>query len=189
MSCIAGLISVTPALARAPDCNSDRQAVTIDPVFKLNLPASFYEAHYARASPALLNECGITVSKKADYRYWVFASVNAGPDQYVILGGEVRDNTGQDTPKGRWSPDMFGNLDQISAGKCTAISWPIDIFCSAGSGPPPVAVLNKLAADTVARYEAAFGSRAGFMEELKKQDRIPNDPGLKILNQALATQQ
>ncbi|WBO60338.1 hypothetical protein GT370_05895 [Acidocella sp. MX-AZ03] len=84
---------------------------------------------------------------------------------------------------------MFGNLDQISAGKCTAISWPIDIFCSAGSGPPPVAVLNKLAADTVARYEAAFGSRAGFMEELKKQDRIPNDPGLKILNQALATQQ
>jgi hypothetical protein len=51
--------------------------------------------------------------------------------------------------------------------------------------PPSAAVLSALAADAVKRYEAAFGSREKFIDERKEQHRVPEDPELRSLNQAL----
>lgn len=192
LSCIAGLISFAPALAAAPSCDEDKQPDTIDPVFKLDLPARFYAAHYQPVPLALIQQCGLTAKHgDYDYRYWTFAAVDDGPNRYFILGGLWRDNDmSQDNPdkqRGVWVPDKFGSMDEITDGKCTAISWPIDVFCTADFGPPSAAVLSELAADAVKRYEAAFGSQEKFIDELKEQQRIPEDPDLKFLNQALAS--
>jgi hypothetical protein len=50
-----------------------------------------------------------------------------------------------DTQRGEWLADKFGSMNQISAGKCALISWPQDVSCTAGFGPPSTAVLNELA--------------------------------------------
>jgi len=189
--CIAALISAPLILGAGPSCGDDRPRETVDPIFKLRMPSSFYETYFAEAPQELLSRCGVRVEgKSADYRYWIFASVKTPAGEFVALGGEVREKSKAGMRAPAWKADRFGSLDLLSGEACKPISWPIDVFCAPeggnGAGPPvSQATLDALAADAVRRYTAAFGSGHRFVQELRQQHVFLTDPQLGFLAAAV----
>ena len=82
------LSNAAPGFAGEPECGDEAPPVSIDPIFKLELPASFYQAHFTEASQDLLARCGEKVSASAVYKYWLFADADTSEGRYIALGGD-----------------------------------------------------------------------------------------------------
>jgi hypothetical protein len=83
--------------------------------------------------------------------------------------------------------DWKGELIRVNGPDCVVIDPPREalMYPDSATVPLAMAVVNGLAADAVARFSRAFGSRARFIAELRRQNVYPKGPRLQALRSAI----
>ncbi len=143
-------------------------------------------ARFEPTDPALIARCGIGAAG-SEQQSWVFATTHAPDGDYFVLGGLARTRRGGET--GPWVRDSKGELVRANSHDCVVIDPPREALMHPGAATVPLgpAVVDGLAADAVARYSRAFGSREQFIAALRRQNVYPRAARLNPLRGAIET--
>jgi hypothetical protein len=141
-------------------------------------------AQFERTDPALIRRCGIG-GAGSEQQSWVFAATRASDGEYFVLGGLARTRRGDVT--GSWVQDWKGELVRVKGPDCVVIDPPREalMYPAAATVPLERAVVDGLAADAVVRFSQAFGSRARFIAELRRQSVYPEGARFAALRDAI----
>lgn len=161
------------AMAFAADASS---RVT-DPIFGLKYdPAS---VAFDPAPADLVLTCPDLTNQKWDRKMWVFGKAEDSGSDFLVIGGYYVDRSGKGT-----QPDTPGAIVRLEGAHCTLIGPARETFDSSPEGISQNQ-LQKLAADAVCRYAKAYGSRAKFLEALKRQHVVVSSAQSPVLKQAI----